>query len=89
MSIIESTFARKVGCIIEESQRQECIEIGETPYMTIRRTKIKVTLAGSQVYYCNVWAGGQAGQEAILGMDFMVPAGVRLDLADGSLYLPE
>ncbi|GMF53865.1 unnamed protein product [Phytophthora fragariaefolia] len=30
-----------------------------------------------------------SGQEAILGMDFMVPAGIRLDLADGSLCLPD
>ena len=46
VSIIGTTFARKVGCIIEESQRQESIGIGETPYMTIGRTKIKVTTAG-------------------------------------------
>uniref|UniRef100_A0AAV1UZW5 Reverse transcriptase domain-containing protein n=1 Tax=Peronospora matthiolae TaxID=2874970 RepID=A0AAV1UZW5_9STRA len=89
VSIIDTTFAREVGCNIEESQRQECIGIGETPYMTVGRTKIKVTLAGSLVYYFNVWVGDLAGQEAILGMDFMVPAGVRLDLADGALCLPE
>ena len=29
------------------------------------------------------------GQEAILGMDFMAPAGIRLDLADGTLCLPD
>ena len=29
------------------------------------------------------------GQDAILGMDFMVPAGIRLDLADGTLCLPD
>ncbi|KAG6586702.1 reverse transcriptase [Phytophthora cinnamomi] len=33
--------------------------------------------------------GDLSGQEAILGMDFMVPAGIRLDLADGSLCLPD
>ena len=89
VSIIDTTFAREVGCNIDESQRQECIGIGEAPYMTIGRAKIKVTLAGSLVYYFNVWVGDLAGQEAILGMDFMVPAGVRLDLADGALCLPE
>jgi hypothetical protein len=67
VSIIDTTFARKVGCIIDESQRQECIGIGKTPYMTIGRTKINVTLAGSLVYYYNVWVGDQAGQDAILG----------------------
>ena len=89
VSIIDTTFAREVGCNIDESQRQECIGIGEAPYLTIGRAKIKVTLAGSLVYYFNVWVGDLAGQEAILGMDFMVPAGVRLDLADGALCLPE
>ena len=54
-----------------------------------RMTKIKVTLAGSLVYYFNVWVGGRAEQEAILGMNFMVHAGVRLNLADGALCLPE
>ena len=40
-------------------------------------TKIKVTLDGSLVYYFDVCVGDQAGQEAILGMYFMVPAGIR------------
>ncbi|KAG3076426.1 hypothetical protein PI125_g21511 [Phytophthora idaei] len=30
-----------------------------------------------------------AGQDAILGMDFMVPAGVPLDLADGTMCFPD
>ena len=29
------------------------------------------------------------GQDAILGMDFMVPAGIRLDMADGTICLPD
>ena len=89
VSIIDTTFARKVGCIIDESQKQECVGIGENVYMTMGRTKIKITLAGSLVYYFDVWVGDQSGQEAILGMDFMVPAGIRLDLADGTLCLPD
>ena len=89
VSIIDTAFARKVGCMIDEDKRQECVGIGENTYMTVGRTKIKVTLAGSLVYYFDVWVGDQAGQEAILGMDFMVPAGIRLDLADGTLCLPD
>ncbi|GMF27830.1 unnamed protein product [Phytophthora fragariaefolia] len=49
----------------------------------------KVTLAGSLVCYFDAWAGAQSGQNAIPGMDFMVPAGIRLDPADGSLCLPD
>ena len=57
--------------------------------MTEGRTKIKITLDESLVYYFDVWVGDQVGQEVILGMDFMVPAGIRLDLADGTLVLPD
>ncbi|OWY91040.1 hypothetical protein PHMEG_00040545 [Phytophthora megakarya] len=55
--------------------------------MTEVRTRIKITLAGAYVYYFDAWVGDLSGQEAILGMDFMVPAGIRLDMADGSLCL--
>ena len=41
------------------------------------------------MYYFDVGVGDQVGQEAILGMDFMVPAGRRLDLADETLVLPD
>ncbi|OWY94496.1 hypothetical protein PHMEG_00035746, partial [Phytophthora megakarya] len=54
-----------------------------------RRTKIKTTLAGYLVYFFDIWIGDLSGQNAILGMDFMVPAGVRIDLADGSMRLPD
>ena len=57
--------------------------------MTGGRTRIKITLNESLVYYFKAWVGDQVGQDAILGMDFMVPAGIRLDLADGTLCLPD
>ena len=62
--------------------------IGENTYMTEGRTKIKITPNGFLVYYFDVWVGDQVGQEVILCMDFMAPAGIRLDLADGTLVLP-
>ena len=52
--------------------------------MTEGRTKIKITLNGSLV-----WVGDQVGQEVIPGMDFMLFAGIRLDLADGTLIFPD
>ena len=51
--------------------------------MTVERAKIKVTLDVLLVYNFDVWFRKQAGQESILSMDLMVPAGIRLDLADG------
>ena len=53
--------------------------------MTEERTKIKIILNGSLVCYFYVWVGDEVVQEVILGMDFMVPAGIRLTLDDGTL----
>ena len=89
VSIIDTTFARKVGCVIDESQTQECAGIGENTYLTIGRTRIKITLNGSLVYYFDVGVGDQVGHEVILGMDLMVSEFDRLDLADGTLCLPD
>ncbi|OWZ08023.1 LOW QUALITY PROTEIN: hypothetical protein PHMEG_00019499 [Phytophthora megakarya] len=86
VSIVDTAFARKVGCYIDSSQIQDCVWIGDNVYRT---KEIKVTLAGSLVYFFDIWVGDLSGQEAILGMDFMVPAGIRLDLAHGSTSLPD
>ena len=43
VSLIDIIFARKVGCMIDESQTQEFVGIGENAYMTIGRTKINIT----------------------------------------------
>ena len=88
ISIVDAVFARKVECVIEEDQKQECVGIGENTYMTEGRVKMKITLNRSLVYYFDVLVGDQLGLEAILGMDFMVPAGIRLYLAYGTLLLP-
>ncbi|ETO86266.1 hypothetical protein F444_00180 [Phytophthora nicotianae P1976] len=89
VSILDAAFARKVGCYVDESRQQECVVIGEGVYVTRGRTKIKVTLAGSLAYFFDVWVGEMTDPDAILGMDFMVPAGICLDLADGTLCLPD
>ncbi|OWY98913.1 hypothetical protein PHMEG_00030186 [Phytophthora megakarya] len=89
VSIVDTAFARKVGFYIDSSQIQDCVGIGDNVYQTEGRTGIKVTVAGSLVYFFDIWVGDLTGQQAILGMDFMVPAGFRLDLAHGSISLPD
>ena len=54
VSIINTIFARKLGCMIDEIQSQECVGIGETAYTTVGRTKIRITLVGSIVNYFDV-----------------------------------
>ncbi|POM71535.1 LOW QUALITY PROTEIN: Hypothetical protein PHPALM_11885 [Phytophthora palmivora] len=90
VSILDAAFARKVGCHIDESQTLECEGVGRSPYKIEGRTRLKITLAGSLVYFFDAWVGPPTGgQDLILGMDFMVPAGIRLDLADGTICLPD
>ncbi|KAE8885521.1 hypothetical protein PF003_g30253 [Phytophthora fragariae] len=90
VSILDIAFARKVGCYVDNSQTLECESVGESPYMAEGRTRLKITLAGSLVYSFDVWVGPPTGgQDLILGMDFMVLAGIRRDLADGSICPPD
>ena len=41
ISILDIASARKVGCQIDESERQECVGIGESIYTTEGRTRLK------------------------------------------------
>ncbi|GMF46594.1 unnamed protein product [Phytophthora fragariaefolia] len=85
VSILVAAFARKVECYIDNSQELESEAVGKNPYTANGRTRVKLTLAGSLVYYFDVWVSPPTGgQDLILGMDFMAPAGIRLDLAGGS-----
>ncbi|GMF46131.1 unnamed protein product [Phytophthora fragariaefolia] len=90
VSILDTAFARKVGCYVDNSQTLQCEGVGRSPSMAEGRTRLKITLAGSLVYCFDAWVGPPTGgQDLILGMDFMVPAGIRLDLADGTICLPD
>ncbi|OWZ22107.1 LOW QUALITY PROTEIN: Eukaryotic/viral aspartic protease [Phytophthora megakarya] len=85
---VDTTFAREVGCQIDTSVTQECVGIRDETYLTVK-THIKITLAGDLVYYADLGVRGLVGQHAILGMDVMIPAGVRIDAADGTACLPD
>ncbi|OWY95250.1 hypothetical protein PHMEG_00034793 [Phytophthora megakarya] len=61
VSIVDTAFARKVGCYIDSSQIQDCVGIGDNVYWTEGRIRSKVTR----------W----------------ITAGIRLDLAHGSISL--
>ena len=54
--------------------------------MTIGRTRIKTILDVSLVCCSDISNGDQVRQEDILGMYFM---GIRLDLADGTMCVPD
>ncbi|POM72984.1 LOW QUALITY PROTEIN: Hypothetical protein PHPALM_10218 [Phytophthora palmivora] len=55
VSILDATFARKVGCHIDESQTLECEGVGRSPYKIEGCTRLMITLAGSLVYFFDAW----------------------------------
>ncbi|KAG6623626.1 uncharacterized protein IUM83_02078 [Phytophthora cinnamomi] len=58
--------------------------------MTTRRAKVKVTLGWKRVYVFEVWIMDRcAGVEVVLGTDFMIPAGIRLDFLNATAKLPD
>ena len=67
MSIIDTTCARKIKCVINEGKKQECMRIGANIYTTEGRTKVNITLDGSLVLFLDVRVGDEVGQEAIWG----------------------
>ncbi|GMF33732.1 unnamed protein product [Phytophthora fragariaefolia] len=89
VSILDTTFAREIGCLIDTDVTQNCVGIRDETYYTVGRTRVKITLAGNLVYFMDLWVGDLVGQHAILGMNFMVPAGVRIDTADETASLPD
>ncbi|OWY94538.1 hypothetical protein PHMEG_00035699 [Phytophthora megakarya] len=62
VSIVDTAFARKVECYIDSIQIQDCVGIGDNVYRTEGRTRIKVTLTGSLVYFFDIWVGDLTGQ---------------------------
>ena len=58
--------------------------------VTTSRVIVKVTLGWKVVYEFEVWIlPHHAGVDLILGTDFMIPAGVRLNLFDSTAKLPD
>lgn len=88
-SIIDPTFAREVGAEIDTSEWVDCAGVGGSPYQIEGKARIKITLAGNLVYFHSLWVGKLENTSAILDMDFMEPAGVRVDTGNGTVGLPD
>ncbi|POM65544.1 Hypothetical protein PHPALM_18721 [Phytophthora palmivora] len=57
---------------------------------TRRRALVKITLGWERVYEFEMWImNHSAGVDVVLGTNFMIPAGVRLDLFHGTARLPD
>ncbi|GMF53777.1 unnamed protein product [Phytophthora fragariaefolia] len=64
--------------------------IGKDKVGTSTRAWVKITLGWEVTYEFEVWMmGHHAGVDLILGTDFMIPAGIRLDLYNALAKLPD
>ncbi|POM80886.1 Hypothetical protein PHPALM_1217 [Phytophthora palmivora] len=92
VSAVSSTLARKLRLKQYASRDQQIgIQgIGKDKLSTTHKALVKVTLGWEVVYVFEVWImPHHAGVDLILGTDFMIPAGIRLDLYNSAVKLPD
>ncbi|KAG3154877.1 hypothetical protein PC128_g22214 [Phytophthora cactorum] len=83
VSVILERFAKKLRLrVVSNHDRPIDVQgIGKGTLTTKRRVLVKVTLERRLVYEFEMWVlPHNGGVDVVLGMDFMIPAGVRLDL---------
>ncbi|KAJ0390962.1 hypothetical protein P43SY_011607 [Pythium insidiosum] len=78
-SMMSLDLARQLGLKLRFDERLRVKGIGNvTTYVSAKAT-VKITLGASVVYYLEIWCGNIGeGIQCLLGMDFMIAAGVRL-----------
>lgn len=92
VSILTTSFARKLGLLkhIQPDSQLHVQGISSKPLSMIGKVKIKITLMKTIVYFYEVWISDhQAGVDLLLGVDFLMSAGIRLDLYSGRAILPD
>ncbi|OWZ01458.1 LOW QUALITY PROTEIN: hypothetical protein PHMEG_00027146 [Phytophthora megakarya] len=92
VSVISAAYAKRLR-LREVSDHGRSLEVrGINPGVleTRRRTLVKITLRWERVYEFEMWImEHSAGVDVVLGTDFMISAGVRLDLFHGTARLPD
>ncbi|KAE8906913.1 hypothetical protein PF010_g27311 [Phytophthora fragariae] len=92
VSAVTESFARKLRLkrLASADLKIDVQGIGKTKVETTIRAMVKVTLGWEIVYEFEVWImDHHAGVDLILGTDFMIPAGIRLDLYNSKAKLPD
>ncbi|KAI9981079.1 hypothetical protein PInf_010488 [Phytophthora infestans] len=91
VSVITDAFAKKLRLrdVPDHGRRIDIQGINEGKVSTTRRACVKITLGWEMVYEFEMWVmAHSAGVDVVLGTDFMIPAGIRLDLFHGAAQLP-
>ncbi|GMF37499.1 unnamed protein product [Phytophthora fragariaefolia] len=92
ISAASESFARKrrLRRRVSLDKKIDIQGIAKDKVYTQERAKVKLTLGWELVYEFEVWMMPHyAGVDVILGTDFMIPAGVRLDLFRSTMKNPE
>ncbi|GMF49016.1 unnamed protein product [Phytophthora fragariaefolia] len=92
VSAVSESFARRLHLKRRtNSDRQiDVQDIGKGKVLTSSRATVKVTLDWQVIYEFEVWImPHHAGVNLILGTDFMIPAGIWLDLYNSTARLPD
>ncbi|KAG2886255.1 hypothetical protein PC114_g8538 [Phytophthora cactorum] len=91
ISVVSERYAKRLQLrdIPDHGRRIEVHGITQGKTAASRRASVKITLGWKRVYVFDVWfMDHNAGVDAVLGTDFMIPAGVRLDLFNAAAKLP-
>ncbi|GMF37363.1 unnamed protein product [Phytophthora lilii] len=92
VSVVSAALAKRLRLrdIPDHGRSLEVKGINPGVMATTRRALVKITLGWERVYEFEVWImDHNAGVDVVLGTDFMIPAGVRLDLFHGTARLPD
>ncbi|GMF53011.1 unnamed protein product [Phytophthora fragariaefolia] len=92
ISAVSESFARKLSLrrSVSLDKKFDIQWVAKDKVYTQERAKVKLTLGWELVYEFEVWIMPHyAGADVILGTDFMIPAGVRLDLFRSTMKNPE
>ncbi|KAE9285982.1 hypothetical protein PR003_g26441 [Phytophthora rubi] len=89
-SIMSLDFARKLKLKLRRGYRLRVSGFGDAPKYATAKATIKLTLGVGVIYVMDIWVGNiGAGLDCLLGMDFMIAAGVRLCARKGVFRLPD
>jgi len=90
VSMISLDLVRRLKLKMNSHKRIEVSGLGGVPTDISSSAEVKVTLGHRVVYILELWVTNIGeGVDALLGMDFMARAGVRLCIRDGLGVLPD
>ncbi|KAE9291118.1 hypothetical protein PR003_g25122 [Phytophthora rubi] len=90
MRIMSLYFARKLKLKLRRGYRLRVSGFGDVPKYATAKAKIKLTLGVGVIYVMDIWVGNiGADLDCLIGMDFMIAAGVRLCARKGVVRLPD